>query len=72
MYICTLQYHFSYKFFRGNRKSYYDEDFIVSNEKVDTHIADIGYASDVCEVHRLCPIMWCLCIGSNKQFVWHN
>ena len=35
-----------YKCFRGNYKSYY-EDFIVSNEKVDTHVAEIGYESDV-------------------------
>ena len=39
--------------FRGNHKSYYGEGFIVSNEKVDAHVAEIGYASDVCPVHRL-------------------
>ena len=36
-----------YKFFRGNRKSYYEEDFIIRNEKVDTHVIEIGHNSDV-------------------------
>lgn len=43
----------------GNRKSYYGEDFIISNEKVDAHIAEIGYASDVCAVHGLCTYHTC-------------
>ena len=34
-------------FLRGNHKSYYGENFIVSNENVDTHIGEIEYASDV-------------------------
>lgn len=33
--------------YRGFRKSYYEEDFIVANEKVDKHLDNVGYTLDV-------------------------